>query len=293
MTSNLEFVRSWLYVPGSRPELFAKGVKSGADVVVIDLEDSVPAERKDYARQAALDFLSESHEIPVVVRINDLDSEWYEADLITLGGTLASGFRIPKVESKESLHRALHVLRSASSNPAPLIPLIESALGMENCLEIAASEGVGGLCLGEEDMRGSLRFASRAPLDWIRERFVLAVAAGGLPMPPQSVFPQLDDLDGLRADCLYWRDRGFFGRSAIHPRQIQTINDCYTATTEETIWADQVLGLYKESSENGRGALLMDGRLIDLATVRVAEKIRNIVSGQALRANRLHRKDEV
>jgi citrate lyase subunit beta/citryl-CoA lyase len=112
-------------------------------------------------------------------------------------------------------------------------------------------------------------------------------------MPPQSVFPQLDDLDTLRSDCLHWRDRGFFGRSAIHPRQIQTINECYTATAEETSWADQVLALYKESSESGRGALLMDGRLVDLATVRVAEKIRNMVSGQAQRANRRHRKDEV
>ncbi|MFF7736734.1 aldolase/citrate lyase family protein [Streptomyces sp. NPDC007984] len=261
-----QYPLTWLYAPGDRPQVVAKALASGADVVVVDLEDAVPCDRKEYARAATTELLAHPPPVPVHVRVNALDSPWGEHDIAALAPAAGlSGLRLAKIRSPAEVAR---VARRAARTD--LYALLETALAVEQAYAIAgAHPHLRGIALGETDLRADLGVRDDSGLDWSRSRVVVAARAAGLPPPPQSVHPDTRDLDALAASCAHGRALGFLGRSAIHPRQLPVIERAYLPTEAEIEQAETVL----KAATTGQGAqALPDGRFVDAAVVTAAQR---------------------
>lgn len=264
--------RTWLYVPGDRPDRFGKALGCGADVVVIDLEDAVAPGRKETAREAAADFLGRARARPVYVRVNPL-GEGGEEDLAALRDTRVSGVRIPKCERPAQVAEAARLLPDV-----PLVPLLETALGIERAYALATGHPrVAGLAFGAADLAAELGTGHRDVLDAAAYRVLLAAAAARLPRPPMSVFPSVRDLDGLAADCARGRARGFFGRSVVHPCQVPVVNAAFTPSSEDVAGARRLVERVEAAAKaNGSGAWLDEkGDLVDAAALRQARAVLN------------------
>ena len=261
-------VRSYLYVPGSDPRRIEKALASDADAVILDLEDAVAPNRKEQARKTVAEVLRSEHEKPVFVRINAPDSVLAEEDVEAVAGPRLAGLRLPKTESPESVRRVAQWLDKLGCE-AGLQCLIESALGLEFAFEIAgAHEKVVGMSLGEADLAADLGVRGDAGLLYARSRLVAATRAAGLPGPVQSVYTNVRDAEGLRRSTMEGKNMGFVGRSAIHPAQIEVINEVFTPTEEEVAEAKDLLARLEESTGTGTGAFaLEDGRFVDEAVV--------------------------
>ncbi|MEV1002543.1 CoA ester lyase [Nonomuraea sp. NPDC050202] len=252
---------TWLYVPGDRPERFDKAVASGADVVIIDLEDAVAPVRKDAARQNAVAYLRARRGTPgpaVHVRVNDPATARGRDDLAAVG-ELADAVRLPKVESTAVLD---------ALTGAPAYALLESAAGIVAAREIAAHPRVAGVALGEQDLAAELAITDEQAMNHLRLQVVLAAAAAGLPPVPMSVYPDVKDEAGLLASCRAGRALGLFGRTAIHPRQIPAIRRAFRPTEEETARAAEIVTAAEQAEQAGLGAVaLPDGRFVDAPIV--------------------------
>lgn len=266
-------IRSYLYVPGDDPRRIEKALATGADAVVIDLEDSVAPNRKEEARSNAATVLESVPARPVFVRINDPGSELAARDIAAVAALQLSGLRLPKVESLESVRLVAETLEALRSE-AGIQCLIESALGLELALEIARShERVAGISLGEADLAADLGVRDEAGLLYARSRIVSASRAAGLPGPVQSVYTNVKDLDGLRRSTEEGKNMGFVGRSAIHPSQVPIINEVFTPTEEEVAEAQELLERLEGKAESGTGAFVLeDGRFVDRAVVESARR---------------------
>ncbi|MFD3655873.1 HpcH/HpaI aldolase/citrate lyase family protein [Streptomyces sp. NPDC058620] len=254
---------TWLYVPGDRPEVVNKALGSGADVVIVDLEDAVAPERKEYARTAVAELLTEpaaADAAPVHVRVHGED------DVRALAGLPGlSGLRLPKITHAASVHHL-----AALAPGVPLYPLLESALAVEHAYTIAsAHHAVRGIALGEADLRADLGVRDDAGLDWSRSRIVVAARAAGLVPPVQSVFPDVRDLDGLWSSCARGRSLGLWGRAAIHPRQLPVIERAFRPTAQEVEAAEEVVAA---ALLDAGAQALPDGRFVDAAVVASARR---------------------
>ena len=261
-------IRSYLYVPGSDPRRIEKALASEADAVILDLEDAVAPNRKEEARTTVAEVLRSEHEKPVFVRINAPDSVLAEEDVEAVAGARLAGLRLPKTESPESVRLVAQWLNKLGCE-AGLQCLIESALGLEFAFQIArAHEKVVGISLGEADLAADLGVRGDAGLLYARSRLVAATRAAGLPGPVQSVYTNVRDAEGLRRSTMEGKNMGFVGRSAIHPAQIEVINEVFTPTEEEVAEAKDLLARLEESTGTGTGAFaLEDGRFVDEAVV--------------------------
>jgi citrate lyase subunit beta / citryl-CoA lyase len=266
-------IRSYLYVPGDDPRRIEKALVTGADAVVVDLEDSVAPNRKEEARNNAARVLESGPARPVFVRINAPGSELAARDIAAVAALHLSGLRLPKVESLESVRLVAKTLEALRSE-AGIQCLIESALGLELALEIARShERVAGISLGEADLAADLGVRDEAGLLYARSRIVSASRAAGLPGPVQSVYTNVKDLDGLRRSTEEGKNMGFVGRSAIHPSQVPIINEVFTPTEEEVAEAQELLDRLEGEAGSGTGAFVLeDGRFVDRAVVESARR---------------------
>ena len=246
-----------LYVPGSRPDRFDKAAASGADVVILDLEDSVAAADKDEARATVRAWLPQAP-VPVQVRLNAQGTDAFRRDLAALPDRVE--VRLPKVQGPQDL---------APVTGRRVHAIIETALGVERAFEIARSPGVATIGLGEADLSAELGLDGDAAFAWIRSRVVVAARAAGLPAPMMSVFPAVRDLDGLAESCLAGRRLGMRGGAAIHPSQLETIRSVFARSQPERDWAAAVL-----DALDGTGvAALPDGSMVDAAMARRARAI--------------------
>jgi citrate lyase subunit beta/citryl-CoA lyase len=275
---------TWLYVPGDRPERFAKAVASGADVVIIDLEDAVAPARKDEARANAVAYLRARRDTPaepspataasggvgvvasapqVHVRINDVATPRGLADLAAVG-ELADAVRLPKVGSPAVLDAV---------GGAPAYAVLESAAGILNARAIAAHPRVVGVALGEQDLAAELSITDESAMNHLRLQVVLAAAAAGLPPVPMSVYPHVSDEAGLVASCRAGRALGLFGRTAVHPRQIPAIRRAFRPTGEEEARAAEIVEAAERAERHEAGAVaLPDGRFADAPVVARARR---------------------
>ncbi|MFF4953621.1 HpcH/HpaI aldolase/citrate lyase family protein [Streptomyces chattanoogensis] len=269
---------TWLYVPGDRPDTVAKALRCGADVVVVDLEDAVAGDRKEYALHATAELLADAAPgggcgPPVHVRVNALDGPLAETEIRTLAGLPGlAGLRLPKVQGPADVRRAAAWAGAGGRPERPaLYALLESALGIEHAFAVAtAHPALRGLALGEADLRAELGVRDEAGLAWPRSRAVVAARAAGLAPPAQSVHPDVRDTDGLARSCAQGRDLGFWGRAAIHPRQLPVIEAAYLPSAAEIEAAEEVVG----AAAAGAGALaLPDGRFVDAAVVAGARRV--------------------
>jgi citrate lyase subunit beta/citryl-CoA lyase len=256
-------------VPGDRPDRFDKAVAASPDVVVMDLEDAVAPDRKDYARDAVVDFLAapRSGSSRLQVRINSRETTWWRADLDAIGAAAGlGGVRIPKVESAADIEAVGQRVAEVG-----LHALVETARGVEALGQIADA-ATGSVGLGEADLASDLGIGDDGVLDWIRSRLVVAARAAGLPPPMMSVFTALDDEDGLAKSCRVGRRRGFIGRSAIHPRQLPVIRAAFTPAPAEVDEARAVLAALAEATQRGAGIAVLGGRMVDAAMRDGAER---------------------
>ncbi|MEV0639723.1 CoA ester lyase [Streptomyces sp. NPDC050619] len=260
-----------LYAPGDRPHIVAKALAAGADVVVIDLEDAVAPDRKEYARTATAELLTEPQPVPVHVRVNALESPWAPADLTAMTALPGlSGLRLPKVTSPEQIVGLAERTAPADGGAPPLYALLETALGIERAYAIASAHAsLRGIGLGEADLRAELGVRDDAGLDWSRSRVIVAARAAGLAPPPQSVHPDIRDLEGLAASCAHGRALGFLGRAAVHPRQLPVIERAYAPTAQEIEQAETIV---KAATAEPGALALPDGRFIDAAVVAAAQR---------------------
>ncbi|MET9443932.1 CoA ester lyase [Streptomyces sp. NPDC006610] len=257
---------TWLYAPGDRPDVVAKALAAGADVVIVDLEDAVAPHRKEYARRATAELLAEAHATPVHVRVNALDGPGAAADLTALAALPGlSGLRLPKVTSPRQV-----VDVAGTTGPVPLYALLETALAVEHAYPIAAAHpALRGVALGEADLRADLGAGDDRGLDWSRCRVIVAARAAGLAPTPQSVHPDVRDLEGLRESCARGRALGFLGRAAIHPRQLPVIERAYLPTAREI---ERAASIVEAAAVDAGAQALPDGGFVDAAVVKAARR---------------------
>jgi citrate lyase subunit beta / citryl-CoA lyase len=256
--------RSYLFAPGHNAKLLTKVFDAGADAVMLDLEDAVPPDAKAAARAMVAEALAERDGW---VRINAVRTPTCEADLNAVAG-LAAGIRIPKVESAED---AQWVANHAPGTP--LICAIESGRGVMAAADIATVDAVRHLSMGGVDLRRDLN-AGDGNLQtlYVRSHLVVVSRAAGLEPPIDSVYTHLGDEAGLREQAVFARSLGFFGKSAIHPRQLPTLHDVFTPTDEELAWAQEVVDGFERSG--GEALQLPSGEFVDIP---VAERARRML----------------
>ncbi|MBB4905446.1 HpcH/HpaI aldolase/citrate lyase family protein [Actinophytocola algeriensis] len=248
-----------LYVPGNRPDRFDKAVATGADLVILDLEDAVPPADKATARAAVAAWLS-SARVDCVLQVRVAAEE----DLAALRGLTGFEVRLPKVESSSQVDEV-----AAALPGLPVTALFESAYGVEHASGIATHPAVTRLGLGESDLASELGTRDDAVLDHARIRLLYAAKSAGLPAPMLSAYPAIKDLAGLRADTERGRALGWYGRVAIHPSQLPVIAEVFRPSHEERRWAEEVL----TATADGGVTTLANGDMVDPAMVGRARAI--------------------
>jgi citrate lyase subunit beta/citryl-CoA lyase len=255
--------RSWLFAPGHDEKLLGKVFDVGADMVLLDLEDAVPPHIKDRAREMVAAVAAVK---PCWVRVNRARSPVCERDLEALAGKVL-GLRIPKVES------AAEVAWVAERAPGvPLDCTIESARGVLAAFEIASAPACALLSYGGIDLATDLGISEgdRETL-YARSHLVIAARSAGKPKPSDGVYTLLDDDDGLRKETEAARRLGFFGKSALHPRQVPIIHEVFSPTPEELEWAKQVLWAFEQSG--GAATKTVTGEFVDRPVAERAKQL--------------------
>lgn len=259
---------TYLFVPGNRPERFAKALATGAGAIILDLEDAVAPDDKALARQAIGDWLASSAIDPerIVVRINDARSPWFEADLAMISATGLGQVMLPKAESPAQIAATL----AGVARPLGILPLIESARGIAAVEPIAAAPGVKRLAFGSLDYALDLDLAGDdIGLVYAYSRIAIASRIADLPSPIAGVTPSIEDLTRIEADFAYARSFGFGAKMCIHPRQVKVIEQACRPSASEIDWARRVLAAAAQSG----GAAQLDGKMVDRPVVLRAEAI--------------------
>lgn len=261
-------VRSALFVPGSRPERFAKALACGADAVIVDFEDAVEASLKGLARDNLAAFLDAEPSARVMVRVNAAGDPEQAADL-ELCGRLPGvvGILLPKAE------RAAQV-RIAAACGKPVWPLIESARGLLAVGEIAACESVERLTFGGLDLALDIGMsngtsAAASVYDQVRLSLLLHSRVNGLQPPLDTVYPNFDDAQGLAATIRHGRDLGMVGALCIHPRQVAVVHAALTPGADELNWARRVVA----AAQDGAAAFQVDGQMVDAPVLARARRV--------------------
>ena len=257
--------RSYLFVPGDRPERFAKALASGADRVVLDLEDAVAPERKALAREAVAEALARadaSTAAALVVRINDESTPWFQADLALLAAGRATTVMLPKAERPDTFAQL-----QAHCPGLAVLALIESARGVLNAQALAAAPGVQRLVFGSIDFALDLDL-SGDPLgfDLAAGLIALASRAAGLPAPVAGVTPDIHHDEALRTELARARAHGFGAKLCIHPRQVTVLHAALLPTEAELDWARRVVA----ATQGSGTAVQVDGRMVDRPVLQSA-----------------------
>jgi (S)-citramalyl-CoA lyase len=264
--------RNLLFVPGSRPDRFAKALAHRPDMVTVDLEDAVIPAHKDQARSNAMALFDGMQDgIERVVRINGLRTPFGLKDLLALveHPTPPDGVMLPKAESADEV-RIVDALLQRAARPIGLHVIIESNAGLEQALAIAgACPRVRSLLFGAVDMAAELGAAMDfASMLYARSRVVHAAASCGLDAIDVP-YLDLEDHDGLREECRRVQALGFTGKAAIHPKQLPVINGVFTPDAGRIDWARRVIAAFEDSPS---GLVVLDGKLIEAPVVRSASR---------------------
>ena len=274
MTRSSRHRRSLLFVPAVRPDRYGKALATGADAVCIDLEDGVGFEAKDSARVAAVDLLQgrAPTRAEVSLRINDPRSDLgrHDLDAVVDSEIRVDALMLPKVSDPDDIVMVEAALGRGLS-ALPLIVQLETARGVAAAHEIgAASDRIAALFFGAIDLSADVGCAvAWDALLFARSQVVLAAAVSGIDAI-DSPFMDVPALDALEEECRRVRQLGFVGKAAIHPSQVQVIQDAFSPTPEEVAWAHKVIDAYEA---NKGGVVLVDGQLVERPVVRAAQRV--------------------
>jgi len=255
--------RTYLFVPGTRPERFAKALAAGAHAVIIDLEDAVAPADKETARAAVAAALPLPQ--PVLVRVNAAGTPWFDDDLRLCRRAGIDGIVLPKAEDPAVVER----IRAVVGPQAAIYPLIETAQGLWNALAIARATGVTRLLFGSIDFQVDLGVADDE-LTHYRSQLVLISRVAELPAPVDGVTTAIDDAAALARDVARARALGFGGKLCIHPRQVGPVNAAFRPGADEIAWAQRVVAA---DAAAGGAAVAVDGRMVDRPVLLKARRI--------------------
>jgi citrate lyase subunit beta/citryl-CoA lyase len=257
-------LRSYLFVPGNRPDRFARAIAAGADAVIIDLEDAVPPSDKTTARGNVAAWLSP--ERPVIVRINAFDTEWFRDDLRVCRHAGVAGVVLPKAERVEQIQAVAEGLEGAT----PILPIIETAQGVWRAEAIARAPRVR-LLFGAIDLSIDLGISGEdEALLYARSHVVLVSRVAGIEAPVDGPTTSIDSVDRVRADAQRAKRLGFGGKLCIHPNQVAPVHESFGPTAEEVAWARRVIEAAAASSGS---ATSVDGEMVDRPVIVRAESI--------------------
>ncbi|MDQ0081003.1 citrate lyase subunit beta/citryl-CoA lyase [Variovorax boronicumulans] len=278
-------MRSKLFVPGTRPELFAKALASAADAICLDLEDAVSEPRKDEARETVRQLLLASDDAALsqktlIVRVNAMDTPHFERDVAAVAQAGVHLINLPKPQSPAHVRTAVEVIERAErvngvQAPIGLLLNIETPTALRTAAELAlAHPRVAGLQLGLGDLFEPLGIARREPSAIRQAMFAVRIAAGEAGVYAyDGAFTNIRDAEGYRAEAMLARDLGFLGKTCIHPSQIAIANEVFRPTDEEIAHACKVVEAAREADANGVGAYVVDGKMIDIPFVIRARAI--------------------
>lgn len=263
-------VRTALFVPGSRPERFAKALAAGADAVIVDFEDAVEEPLKRQARENLSAFFNSTPQASVWVRVNAPEHAEHLADLAFCQSHAGvAGVLLPKVESAAQV-------AAVAATGKPIWPIIESARGLLALAEIAGATGVERLSFGGLDLALDLNLsngsqAAQCVLDQARMSLLLHSRGAGLLPPLDGVHPAIGDPEGLHRSIRHAYEMGFAGALCIHPKQIAVIHAALAPSAADLAWAQRVVDT--SAGASGAGAFQMDGQMVDAPVLLRAQRL--------------------
>ena len=275
--------RSMLFLPGNTPNIIVNGDALGADNVILDLEDAVAPDQKDAARilvRSAIKAIGFKN-VELTVRINSLDTPYWKDDLeeiVPLAPNLIMPTKVNGPDDVHTLDAAISGIEAKSglaNGTVKLIPLIETAKGLENAAAIAAAcPRVAAIFLGAEDLTADLRCPRTkegTEIFYARSRMVSAARAAGIDVY-DTPFTDVNDDEGIVKDAQFARSMGFTGKACISPRHVRAVNEAFSPTQKEINYAYEVLEAIRQAKEQGRGAISLHGKMIDKPIVTRAEQ---------------------
>jgi len=274
--------RSMLFMPGNNAGMLLNADALGADSIILDLEDAVSPAEKDSARilvRNALKYLNYKN-CESIIRINSIDTEYWKRDLDEIIPLMPDMIMPPKVSSAKDVQIIADYISSVEKEhniekDTAIIPLIETALGVENAFEIAAScERVKAIFLGGEDLTADLRCKRTKKGDEIfysRGRVVIAARAANIAVY-DTPFTDVEDEVGLKLDAEFAKSLGFTGKAVISPRHVMIVNEVFCPSKEDIEYAKEVMDIIQIAKEQGKGAISLRGKMIDAPIVERARQ---------------------
>ena len=275
--------RSMLFLPGNTPNMIINGDALGADCIILDLEDAVSLDEKDSARLLVRSAMKNMgfRGVEITVRINSIDTEYWRDDLEAIIPLKPDFIMPPKSGCAEDIKKidayitGIEEKCGMDKGGVKLIPLIETALGVENAFNIAtASKRVAALFLGGEDLTADLRCKrtkSGNEINYARTRLVCAARAAGIDVY-DTPFTDVNDDEGIIADAEYAKSLGFSGKAAIAPRHVRAINEVFSPSLKDIRYAQDVFEAIRLGKEQGKGAVSLRGKMIDKPIVERARQ---------------------
>jgi citrate lyase subunit beta/citryl-CoA lyase len=277
----MTMLRSLLFVPGNKDNMLEKALGLKPDAFVPDMEDSVPGAEKENARETVARFLPRlvASGVPVIPRVNSLDTEWLEADLAAVVGPGILGISVGKVRDAGDISAISQLVGNLERRAGltvgglRLLPWIETAEAIVNVSAICrASERIVAVAFGGEDFTNDMgveRLEDDMQIVYARQALCVAARAAHVSALDTPYF-KLRDLDGLRDNSLRAKRIGFKGRFAIHPEQVAALNECFSPSAQEIAHAERVVAAYEEAERRGRASTSLDGWVIDVPVVKRA-----------------------
>ena len=287
--------RSMLFLPGNTPNMLINGSCLGADAVIFDLEDAVSPAEKDAARILVRNTMKymDFHGCEIIVRINSIDTPYWKQDIDEILPQKPDLILLPKTGSAQDVEAADDYLAKAEAklglapNTVGLMPLIETALGVENAFAIASARPrVAALFLGAEDLTADLRCQRTKEgreIEYARHRLVVAARAAGVDVY-DTPFTDVNDDEGIWTDAKLAKALGFTGKASISPRHVEVINAVFSPTKKEIDYAYEVMDAIALAKAQGKGAIALHGKMIDAPIVSRAQQ--TIAAAQALSLGR-------
>jgi citrate lyase subunit beta/citryl-CoA lyase len=280
----MTILRSLLFVPGNKPSMLAKALGLTPDAYVPDMEDSVPVAEKTNARTTVANHLPKlaATGVPVIPRVNALDTEWIDDDLTAVVGPYVYGVSVGKVRTAADVSAvsqrigALEARSGLALGSVKLVPWIETAEAIVNCDAICrASERVVAVAFGGEDFTNDLgieRLEDETQVAYARQRICVSARAAHV-LALDTPYFKLKDPSGLNTNALAAKSIGFKGKFAIHPEQIAALNECFSPSVEEIAHAERVVAAFAEAEARGRGSTSLEGWVIDVPVVKRARAL--------------------
>jgi citrate lyase subunit beta/citryl-CoA lyase len=280
----MTILRSPLFVPGNKANMLTKALGLRPDAFVPDMEDSVPAAEKASARAVTREFLPQlaAVGIPVIPRVNALETGWIEDDLAAVVGPAIFGVSVGKVRTAGDISAISRIIArleesaGIAAGSVKLLPWIETAEAIVNCDAICrASERIVAVAFGGEDFTNDMgieRLEDETQVLYARSRLCVSARAAHV-LALDTPYFKLRNPDGLRASALAAKSLGFKGKFAIHPDQIGALNECFSPSPQEIAHAERVVAAFAEAEAQGRASTSLDGWVIDVPVVKRARAL--------------------